>query len=205
MPEAKPEPKQGRDARKGVVARLDGTNFALAHAELWKFIKALCVGGMGALPELVVYMLLCALFARMAVTYLPSFFFFDLIIRNMDASQYSPAVQVYAFLISTALGQTIGFILARRYAFHANANVALSTFLKVVMIVITIGLNGVVGPAIVTLVARIPWVNGYPGLVQAVSKVASMAASTAWVYPSDRFIVHRVVKEKKKKEGPADA
>jgi len=184
------EPKQG------LVARLDATKFALAHVELWKFIKALCVGGLGAIPELISYMLLCSWFARLAVTYLPNFFFFELIIRNMDESVYAPAVQVYAFLISTAIGQTIGFILARKYAFHANANVALSTFLKVVMILITIMLNGIVGPAIVTLVARIPWVRDFPSLVQAVSKVASMAASTAWVYPSDRFIVHRVVKEK---------
>ncbi|MCL2300855.1 MAG: hypothetical protein FWC27_12005 [Firmicutes bacterium] len=189
-PIATPAPKQG------LVARLDNTKFALAHAELWKFLKALCVGGIGAVPELISYMLLCSLFARLAVTYLPNFFFFDLIIRNMDESVYAPAVQVYAFLISTAVGQTIGFILARKYAFHANANVALSTFLKIVMILITIMLNGIVGPAIVTLVARIPWVRDYPSLVQIVSKVASMAASTAWVYPSDRFIVHRVVKEK---------
>ena len=183
------EPKQG------FVARLDSTKFALDRPELWKFIKALCVGGMGALPEMIVYMLLCSLFTRMAVSYLPNFFFFDLIIRNMDASQYLPAVQVYAFLISTAVGQTIGFVLARKYAFHANVNVALSTFLKIIMIVVTIGLNGIVGPAIVALVAKIAFLANYPSLVQIISKVASMAVSTAWVYPSDRFIVHRVKKE----------
>ena len=181
--------------KKGFVARLDGMKFPLAHPELWKFLKALCVGGMSALPETVVYMLLCSVFTRMAVSYLPDFFFFDLIIRNMDVSQYLPAVQVYAFLISTAVGQTIGFVLARKYAFHANANIALSTILKIIMIIITIGLGGIVGPAMVTLVARIPYIKEYPGLVQVISKVAAMAASTAWVYPSDRFIVHRVKKE----------
>ena len=183
------------EPKKGFVDRLDNTKFALGHVELWKFVKALCVGGMGALPEMIVYMLLCSLFTRMAVSYLPNFFFFDLIIRNMDASQYLPAVQVYAFLISTAVGQTIGFVLARKYAFHANANIALSTFLKIIVIIITIGLGGIVGPAMVTLVAKIPYINAYPGLVQIISKIAAMAASTAWVYPSDRFIVHRVVKE----------
>jgi hypothetical protein len=193
MPEANPaaSPKQG------FVARLDATKFALAHPELWKFIKALCVGGLGAIPELISYMLLCSLFAKLAVTYLPNFFFFELIIRNMDESVYAPAVQVYAFLISTAIGQAIGFILARKYAFHANANVALSTFLKIIMIVITIALNGIVGPGIVALVAKISFLAGYPSLVQLISKVLSMIVSTAWVYPSDRFIVHRVVKEKK--------
>jgi len=189
---------QTAEPKKGFIAKIDETKFALGHPELWKFIKALGAGACGALPELIVYMLLCSLFAKLAVTYLPDFFFFRLIIANMDESLYAPAVQVYAFLISTALGQAIGFVLARKVAFHANANVALSTFLKIVMIAITIGLNGIVGPGIVTLVAKIAFLRPYPGLVQGISKVASMAASTAWVYPSDRFIVHRVVKEKQK-------
>jgi len=183
-------------ANKGFVARIDGTAFALAHPELWKFVKAVGVGTVSAVPEVFSYMLLCALFNRLQVSYLPRFFFFDLIIRNMDASQYTPAVQVYAFLISTAIGQIVGFILARRVAFHANANVALSTFLKLVIVLFTIGMGGVIGPGIVTLVARIPYVKEFPGLVQLVSKVSAMTATVAWVYPSDRFIVHRQVKEK---------
>jgi len=191
-------PKQGPDARKGFVARLDNTKFALAHPELWKFIKALFAGMCGALPEMVTYLLLGSLFTRMQVTYLPDFFFFDLIRANLDAAQFEPAAQVYAFIISTAVGQIIGFILARKVAFHANANVALSTFLKIIIVIFTIGVSGVLGPAIVGLVAKIAFLAKYPTLAQIVSKLAFMAATTAWVYPSDRFIVHRVVKEKNK-------
>jgi len=182
---------------KSFIARIDGTKFALGHPELWKFIKALLVGMISALPEVVSYMLLCSLFTKLTVTYLPDFFFFDLIIRNMDASQYLPAVQVYAFLISTAVGQTVGFILARRVAFHANSNVALSTFLKIIIVLFTIGMGGIIGPGMVTLVARIPHIKEFPNLVQIISKLATMTLSSAWVYPSDRFIVHRVKKEKK--------
>ena len=145
--------------KKGFIARMDGTKFARKHPELWKFFKALCVGAISSRPELVAYLLLCLLLNRLQVSYLPDFFFFDLIIRNMDASQYLPAVQVYAFLVSTAVGQTVGFILARKVAFHANSNVALSTFLKLVIVLFTIGLNGIVGPGIVTLVARIPHIR----------------------------------------------
>jgi len=181
---------------KSAAPRLDDHQFARSHPEFWKFFKALCVGGISAIPELLSYMLLCSWFAGLAVTYLPDFFFFRLIIANMDESVYTPAVQVYAFLLSTAVGQTIGFILARKYAFRANANVALSTFLKIVMIVVTIALNGVLGPGIVALTAKIAFLQPYPGLVQGVSKVASMAVSSVWVYPSDRFLVHRVVKSK---------
>ena len=32
------------EPKKGFVARIDGTKFAIAHPELWKFIKALGVG-----------------------------------------------------------------------------------------------------------------------------------------------------------------
>jgi len=193
MPEAaiaQPEPKPS------LLARLDGTKFALARPELWKFIKAACVGMTSALPEMLVYLLLCALFARLRVTYLPDFFFFDLIIRNLDASQYEPAVQVYAFLISTAVGQVTGFILARRIAFHANSNVALSTFLKIIIVLFTVGVSGILGPAIVSLVAKVAFLARRPTLAQIVSKLAFMLSTTVWVYPSDRFIVHRQVKHK---------
>ncbi|MCL1951663.1 MAG: hypothetical protein FWF60_02425 [Oscillospiraceae bacterium] len=193
------------EQKRTLLERLDGTKFALAHAELWKFVKAACVGICSALPEMLTYLALCALFTRMAVTYLPDFFFFELIIRNLDASQYEPAVQVYAFLISTAVGQVIGFILARRIAFHANSNVALSTFLKIIIVVFTVGVSGVLGPAIVSLVAKIAFLAKYPTLAQIVSKVAFMLSTTLWVYPSDRFIVHRQVKEKKTERPPHPA
>jgi len=191
------------EAKKGLVARMDSTKFALGHPELWKFIKASAAGACGALPELIVYMLLCGLFTRMQVSYLPDFFFFDLIIRNMDASQYLPAVQVYAFIISTAVGQTVGFILARKVAFHANSNVALSTFFKILVVLFTIAANGVIGPGIVALLAKVALLAQYPSLVQFISKIASMAATVVWGYPSDRFLIHRQVKSKKSEEAAA--
>lgn len=201
-----PEERPAAAPKQGFVARIDSTGFALGHPELWKFIKAIFAGMIGSVPELLSYMLLCSLFTKMQVSYLPRFFFFDLIISNMDdTAKYAPAVLVYAFIISTFIGQFIGFILARKVAFHANANVALSTFLKIVIILITIALNGIIGPAIVLLVSKLAFLPGT--LVQIVSKLASMMACTAWVYPSDRFLVHRQVKNqvKNKKEGAANA
>jgi len=190
-----PDGQKGEAKWKVLVAKIDSTKFALAHPELWKFVKAMAAGSCGALPELIVYMLMCALFTRLAVSYLPDFFFFNLIRANMDASQYEPAAEVYAFLISTAVGHIIGYILERNVAFHANINVALSTFFKVIVVVVTIALNGIIGPGIVALVARIPFLR--PNMVRGVSKVLSMMVSTAWVYPSDRFLVHMQVKNKK--------
>ena len=189
-----PEPK------KGIVARMDNTKFALGRPELWKFIKASAAGACGALPEMIVYMVLCSLFTKLAITYLPDFFFFDLIVRNLDATEYLPAVQVYAFIISTAVGQTVGFIIARKVAFHANSNVALSTFFKLLVVIFTIGANGIIGPGIVALLAKVDFLARFPSLVQIISKLASMAATMAWGYPADRFLIHRQVKPKNEEE-----
>jgi len=189
-----PEPK------KGFVARIDNTKFALGRPELWKFIKACAAGACGALPEFITYMVLCSLFNRMQVTYLPDFFFFDLIIRNMDASQFLPAVQVYAFLISTAVGQAVGFVIARKVAFHANSNVALSTFFKILVVLFTVGANGIIGPGMVALLAQVAFLARYPSLVQTISKIVSMAATVIWGYPADRFLIHRQVKAKQEEE-----
>jgi hypothetical protein len=185
---SKPEP------RKGIVARMDSTKFALGRPELWKFIKASAAGACGALPEMIVYMALCSLFTKLAVTYLPDFFFFDLIARNMDATEFLPAVQVYAFLISTAVGQAVGFVIARKVAFHANSNIALSTCFKILVVIFTIGANGVIGPGIVALLAKVTFLAKFPALVQVIGKLASMAATMAWGYPADRFLIHRQVK-----------
>ena len=180
--------------------RLDNHKFAREHAELWKFIKACAAGACGSLPEFISYMLLCSLFNRMQVTYLPNFFFFDLIIRNMDASQFLPAVQVYAFLISTAIGQAVGFVVARKVAFRANSNVALSTFFKILVVLFTIGAGGIIGPGMVALLAQVAFLARYPSLVQTISKIVSMAATVLWGYPADRFLIHRQVKTKQDKE-----
>ena len=185
-----PEPK------KGFVARIDNTKFALGRPELWKFIKACAAGACGALPEFITYMLLCSLFNRMQVSYLPDFFFFNLIIRNMDPSQFLPAVQVYAFLISTAVGQAVGFVVARKVAFHANSNVALSTFFKVLVVLFTIGACGIIGPGMVALLAQVAFLAKHPSLVQMISKIVAMTATMAWGYPADRFLIHRQVKAK---------
>ena len=175
--------------------KLDDHAFARRHKEAWTFIKALAVGCISAGPEVLSYMLLCPWLAYLGVTYLPRFFLFDIIVQNIDdPGGYGPAVLVYAFILSTMVGQSIGFVLSRKYAFRANCNVALSTFLTVLLIVFTIIANGFTGPWIVLGVSKIPFLTD--GLIQMFGKLFSMGASTFWVYPANRFIIHRVVKEK---------
>jgi len=148
----------------------------------------------GAPFELASYLLLANWLTSRSVTFLPNFFLFDLILRNADQSTtHTPAALVYAFIVSTMIGQTITFVLSRKYAFRANNNVALATFLTLVLMFVTIIANGFVGPAIVMAVGR----SGLgEGAVQTLSKMLSMLVSMAWRYPTARFLIHRVVGKK---------
>ena len=177
------------------VSWLDNHKLAREHKELWLFLKSNIIGALGAAPEYLAYMLLCPLLTRLGVAYLPDFFLFNIIKRSIDASTaYGTAVLVYAFLISTFIGQGIGFVLQRKVTFHANSNVALSTFLAILLIIFTIIASGIVGPFIVGLVGKITFLPEF--LVQTLGKLLAMGASVAWQYPANRFLVHRVKKEK---------
>ena len=174
--------------------RLDNHAFARNHKEVWTFLKAFGLGLMVAGPELLIYLGLCAWFTSMQVTYLPNFFLFDLILRNItDNAGHAPAVLVYAFILSTLAGQSATFVLTRKLAFRANCNAALATFLMLCLMMFTIIANGFVGPAIVALVARS---NMTANGIQVTSKLLSMLASTAWRYPAARFVIHRIVTKK---------
>ncbi|MCL2530642.1 MAG: hypothetical protein FWE40_00595 [Oscillospiraceae bacterium] len=178
--------------------RLDNHAFARNHKELWTFLKAFGTGLVGAPFELVSYLMLGTWLTNAGVTFLPNFFLFDLILRNADQSTtHTPAALVYAFIISTMIGQAITFVLSRKYAFRANNNVALATFFTLVLIVVTIIANGFVGPAIVMVVGRTGWREG---AVQALSKLLSMLVSMAWRYPTARFVIHRVVNKKQEEK-----
>jgi|GEM_PF-1650880 len=180
---------------------LDNHAFARNHREIWLFIKTFTLGTMVSGPELLIYMGLIAWFTSMQVTFLPNFFLFNLILRNItDNAGHAPAVLVYAFILSTLVGQSTTFILTRKVAFRANCNVALATFLMLCLMLFTIIANGFVGPAIVALVSRTNM--GVTG-IQVTSKILSMLVSTAWRYPAARFVIHRIVT--KKSEAEVDA
>jgi len=138
---------------------------------------------------------------------LPDNFFFDFLANvQRGSADYSIPALVYAFIASTFIGQSLAFVPNRKLAFRANSNAALSTFLMVCLAIATILLNGIVGPAIAAGVFRLAaWSAGTETLsagaasaVNLVIKVLSMAATVLWCYPVNRFIIHRVRKEKAK-------
>ena len=186
---------EAKQPRKGFIAKIDDSAFGQSHIELWKFIKSCIAGGMGAIPEMVLYMVLAPAFSKLNLTD-PSFFFFKLLAQSKDdTAGHALAAVVYATLISTAVGQIIGFILNRKVAFHANSNVALSIFLTLLLIVFTIAANTlVVGPGADALLSRLAFLPQW--LIDMVTKILAMCASVAWVYPANRFIIHRQVNKK---------
>ena len=180
--------------RQGFAARLDSNKFARNHPEIWKFIKSLFFGMITAGPGVVAYMVLCPLLTKSGAT-LPDFWFFNVLAANMRESvEYTIPALVYAFIASTFIGQALAFIPNRKLAFRADANAALSTVLMVLLALFTILANGVVGPAIATVVFKMNALSD--ALLNFISKIASMAATIAWCYPVNRFLIHRVRKKK---------
>ena len=175
------------------IDKLDSHALAKKHPEIWKLIKWMMTGFVANVPELVVYMILGTLFTAWGLSALPDFFLFNFLAEHRaEASEYALAAQVYAYMISTAVGYTIAFIINRKTTFHADSNIALSTFLYVLLVIFTIFLNAMIGPALSTLLGRLPFNNG---VIEAISKFVSMMIPGLWGYPANRFIIHRKSKE----------
>jgi len=154
------------------------------HPELWKIVKWMAVGFIANVPELGVYTLCLFLFRN--VTNLSIFGFMEKV-APMD-EKYGLAASIYAFMISTAVGYAIAFILNRKATFHADSNIALSTFLYVLMVCLIIYVNCIVGPIITGFVDKFPLPEI---LVIILGKFLCMMAAGAWSYPINRFVVHR--------------
>ena len=186
--------------------KLDNHAFARNHPELWKIVKWMIVGFIANVPELAVHMLFCRLFTLWSVTYLPNFAVFQWLADRQDQNAgYHAAALVYAYLISTAVGYTIAFVLNRKATFHADANLALSTFLYMLMVILIIFVNGVTGPMISSGTAQLNETTLHlpVGVCEAISKFVCMMAAGVWSYPITRFVVHRQRKPKIEQEGEA--
>ena len=181
--------------------KLDNHAFAKKHPEIWKIVKWLIVGFISNVPELAVYMGLGTWFTNLGMAYLPNFFLFNFLVAHRpEDAIYSVAAQVYAYMISTAVGYTIAFILNRKATFHADQNIALSTFYYVLFVIFTIFMNSFIGPSISSLLGRLPLNSS---LTEAASKFLGMMVPGLWGYPANRFLIHRKRKEPKPEEEAA--
>lgn len=156
-------------------------SFTEKYKELWKFIKFTFAGASSSLVELGVHMLLL------------NVVFVNLLgqkITNPALNMIGVESKGYllAFILSTTVGYTIAFIMNRKITFKADSNVALSTFLYVLMVIFTIFANGWLGSAMTTFAQSHNLVGGVWDLI---IKVIGMAIPTLWTYPLNRFVIHR--------------
>ena len=172
-------------AQESAWVRLDN-RLGEKHPEIWKIIKWMIVGFIANIPELGVYMLCLYGFRSLQVENLSIFGFMQKIIQPND--DFHIAVVIYAYMISTAVGYTVAFILNRKATFHADANLALSTFFYVLMVCGIIYFNGVSGPFISKLVGML---NMPVNISEGVSKFLSMMLAGVLTYPITRFVIHR--------------
>jgi len=156
------------------------------HPEIWKIAKWMVVGFIANFPELGAYMLCLEWFQKLGVQNLSIFRFMEKIVPEKEG--YFLATVIYAYMISTAIGYAVAFVLNRKATFHADANIVVSTILYVIMVCLIIYVNGVTGPIISSLVGHFPFSES---VTEAISKFASMMVAGVWSYPIIRFVIHR--------------
>ena len=175
---------------KDLWKRIDGKARA-KHPEIWKIFLFLVAGLIANVPELGTQYACLYGFRAAGVSNLGIFSFMEKIVE--PNTNFTLATVVFAYMISTAVGYTIAFIVNRKATFQANSNVALSTFLYVLMVIFTIFANGLfVGPFVDKLVG---FVSLPDGVAIGVSKFLCMMIPGLWTYPLNRFVIHRVKKE----------
>ena len=169
-------------------------DFTDKHPEIYKIIKFFIAGAIANVPEILVYILfLDVILVSLQSVSLPDFAIFNFMRDSLNFEFEKGIADMYAFMISTAVGYAVAFVLNRKISFKADANVALSTFLYAFMVIFTIGANSVIGPILRDGIAK----TGMPGtLVNIISKFLGMAIPGLWTYPCNRFIIHRQRKPK---------
>jgi len=165
--------------------RAKGKSFTEKHGELWKFIKWSLLTGVGASGiELIVHMLLLK-FVFASLNEVP----ITNAVLNFIGVKY--AGYMYSFLISSTLGYTIAFILNRKITFKANSNPAVSVAFAVILSVFNIFASAWIGSVLSNLSVMYDWKS----IGDAIIKVLTMLIPSIWIYPANRFIIHRVKKK----------
>ncbi len=165
--------------------KLKGKSFIENHGEIWKFIKWSLVTGIGASGiELVVHMLLLN-YVFVSLHEVP----ITNAVLNYIGIKY--AGYMYAYLISTTIGYSLAFILNRKITFKADSNPAVSAMFAIILIIINIFASIWIGSALSNVAVTHHW--GSMG--DAVIKIIVMTIPSVWIYPANRFIIHRVKKK----------
>lgn len=156
--------------------------FLEKHAELWKFIKFSIMGVSSTIIEVGTYYLLQFVVFR-SLTGDPVV----IKIGGMTLFEYAGLGYFYAYLISTAVGYGIAFILNRKITFKADANPTRSIILYVMMVIATIIINSFLGVVVTDWFIN----RGWQTVGELIVKPILTVVPTLWTYPLNRFVIHR--------------
>jgi putative flippase GtrA len=160
-------------------------SFVQKHGEIWKFIKWAIVTGIGASGvELLVYMLLLK-FVFASLNEVP----ITNAALNFIGVKY--AGYMYSYLISSTVGYTIAFILNRKITFKADSNPAVSAAFAVILVIFNIFASAWIG----SVLSNISVAHHWGSMGDAIIKIVTMTIPSIWIYPANRFIIHRVKKK----------
>ncbi|MDR1733594.1 MAG: GtrA family protein [Oscillospiraceae bacterium] len=178
--------------------RLDAKLDASKGRELWKFVKFSIAGQLSSLVELLVaYLLQYVIFKSIynaPIQASPGVMKFLELIKMTEGQG-----ALYTYIISITIGYAIAFVLNRKVSFKADSNVALSTFLYVLMVIFTIIAGAWIGVSLNAWLLNI----GKESL-QWLVKPVQMLIPTLWTYPLNRFVIHRQHKAPAAENPPAD-
>lgn len=170
---------------KAQTLKAKGKNFIDKHGEVWKFIKWAFFTGVGASgTELVVHMLLLN-YVFVALHGVP--------VTNtiLNYIKVTDIGYMYSYLISSTLGYSIAFLLNRKLTFKADSNPVVSAFFAILLMIFNIFACTWIGSVLSGITVSYQWGS----IGDAAIKVVSMLVPSIWIYPANRFIIHR----KKKK------
>lgn len=170
---------------KEQTLKAKGKGFVEKHDEVWKFVKWAFFTGVGASgTELVLHMILLN-FVFTSLRGVPVTASLLLYLKISDMGY------MYSYLISATVGYSIAFILNRKLTFKADGNPAVSAVYAFILMVFNIFACTWIGSALSGIFSVYQW--GTIG--DAVVKIVTMLIPSIWVYPINRFIIHRKKKE----------
>ena len=153
------------------------------NSEVIKIVKFAFMGAFSTVIELVVFYILQSIVFANMLTEPISFL----------SLSFAGAGYLWSYLISTAIGYAIAFMLNRKYTFKADANPAFSIAVYIIMVILTMIATSSLGLWITGLFISI----GRRELGEVITKPLVAVLAMIWTYPINRFVIHRKKQQSK--------
>lgn len=148
---------------------------------LWEILKYQVAGIIPTTAEVIVHMwFLDIVFYKLSDKYINNLLLVSIGIKSVG--------YFWSFILSTAVGYSIGFVLSKKFVFRSDADTKRSLVKYFFLVVFTVFVSGWIGSAIQSYAEAIH----FTGLIEdVIIKVIVMIIPFIWVYPCNKYIVHR--------------